>query len=301
MKINQINQNKSNNQNNPIEKRQFEFIKGLKEFTDLMKKENKIRKDFHGIRDFYNLIRGIAIELKSGDLTDNEKVAIIIKYIERNFGGIEYEIDIDFNLVLEDTKEIIELIINILEDYDFCEENTTLKLSSVFLFKKLYNLECDKVDPNSNLKIDKLKINDYNLNNCINDNIKDANSRNLLLEIRPSLSPLIYQIIKFQNPLKKIIFYDGSPFVDDNNKEYRFKILSQIQENAREDCLIILENLNQIHPFLSDLYDMNYIIKDDKKLIRICLDHLNEQLIQVNKNFRVIILVDRKSVFIIFK
>ena len=41
---------------------------------------------------------------------------------------------------------------------------------------------------------------------------------------------------------------------------------------------------------------MNYIIKDDKKLIRICLDHLNEQLIQVNKNFRVIILVDRKSV-----
>ena len=101
MKINQINQNKSNNQNNPIEKRQFEFIKGLKEFTDLMKKENKIRKDFHGIRDFYHLIRGIAIELKSGDLTDNEKVAIIIKYIERNFGGIEYEIDIDFNLVLE--------------------------------------------------------------------------------------------------------------------------------------------------------------------------------------------------------
>ena len=41
---------------------------------------------------------------------------------------------------------------------------------------------------------------------------------------------------------------------------------------------------------------MNYIIKDDKKFIRICLDDLNEQLIQVNKNFRVIILVDRKSV-----
>ena len=28
-----------------------------------MKKENKIRKDFHGNRDFYNLIKGIAIEL----------------------------------------------------------------------------------------------------------------------------------------------------------------------------------------------------------------------------------------------
>ena len=65
----------------------FEVIKGIKGFTDLMKKENKIVKDFHGIRDLCNLIRGIAIELKSGNFTDNEKVLIIIEYIERNFGG----------------------------------------------------------------------------------------------------------------------------------------------------------------------------------------------------------------------
>jgi len=233
------NEDKSNNKSKPQdrEKRQFEFIKGLKEYTDLMKKENKIRKDFHGNRDFYNLIRGIAAELKSGDSTDNEKVTIIIKYIERNFGGIEYEIDINLKLVLEDTKKNIELIKNILDDYDSYEENKKLKLSSVFLFKKLYNLECEKIDPNSNLKIDKLKINDYNLNNCINTNIKDINSRYLLLEIKPSLTPLIFQNIKLQNPLKNIELYDGSPFVDDNNKEYRFKIINKIQEDAKEDKL----------------------------------------------------------------
>ena len=101
------------------EKRQFGEIKRLKDFTDLLQKEEKVRKDFHGNHDFYNLIRGIAIDLKSGEFTDNEKVEIIIKYIERNFGGIEYEIDLDLKLVLDDTERDIKLIKNILQDYEF--------------------------------------------------------------------------------------------------------------------------------------------------------------------------------------
>jgi len=281
------------------EKKPFEFIKRSKDFKDLLKKENKIRKDFHGNRDFYNLIRGIAIQLKSGDSTEYEKVKIIIKYIERNFGGIDYEIDKDsLNLVLEDSRKNIELIKKIIYDYKYNEKKygRKLKISSVFLFKKLYNLECEKEDPNSNLKI-KEEINDYNLNNCINDNIRDVNSRYLLLEIQPSLTTLIYQNIKLQNPLKnQIVLYDGSPFIDDNNKEYRFKIINTIQGDAKEDKLIIIENLNQIHPFLFDLYNMNYVIKDDKKFVRICLENFNEQLTLVNEKFRIIILVDKKFV-----
>ena len=163
------------------------------------------------------------------------------------------------------------------------------------MFKKLYNIVCLKDDPNSNLKIDEQKINDYNLNNCINNNIKDTNSRYLLLEITPSLTTLIFENIKKQNS-KETILYSGSPFVDDNNNEYRFKIINLIQDDAKEDKLIILENLNQIHPFLFDLYNMNYIINNDKKFVRISLENFNEQLTLVNENFRVIVLMDQKSV-----
>ena len=98
-----------------------------------MEKENKIIIDFHRSHDFYNLIRGIALELKTGDYTDKEKVSIIIKYIERNFGGIEYEIDIDLQLVLKETKKDIELIKNILEDYELYEEDKEMKLSCFFV------------------------------------------------------------------------------------------------------------------------------------------------------------------------
>ena len=271
---------------------EFEYIK---EFKNLYKKDNRIRKDFHGIRDFYNLIKGIAIEFgRLGNYSNNkDKIQIIEKYIERNFGGIDYEVDIDLNLKLNDIRNNVELIGDILRNYNG-DEN---KLSSVFLFKNLYNMEVIKEEHNNMLAINKYNINNYNINKCINYNIKDFNSRFLLLKIKESLSTLICQNIKQQNPFKDIKIYDESPFIDDNNKEYIFKILNQIQDNLREDKLIILENLNQIHPFLYDLYDMNYIIKDGKKFARICLDdNFNEKLTEVNDKLRIIILVDSKFI-----
>jgi len=45
------------------------------------------------------------------------------------------------------------------------------KMSSVFLFKEIYNLQFKK-DPNSNLKINDTEIKNYNLNKCINENIR---------------------------------------------------------------------------------------------------------------------------------
>ena len=84
--------------------------------------------------------------------------------------------------------------------------------------------------------------------------------------------------------------------MDDKNKTYRFKIINKIQEDAKEDKIIIIENLNQIHPFLFDLYNMNYIIKNNKKFVRICLEDLAEDLTEVSEKFRVIIFVDKRFV-----
>ena len=44
-------------------------------------------------------------------------------------------------------------------------------------------------------------------------------SRFLLLKVKQSLTTVISQNIKLQNLFKDIIKYDGSPFVDYNNKE----------------------------------------------------------------------------------
>jgi hypothetical protein len=152
--------------------------------------------------------------------------------------------------------------------------NQKFKLNSVFLFKELYNIVCERLDKSGSLRINKDDIKGYNVNLCINDNIRDIKARYLLLGIEPSLTTLINQNIKLQNELLTITLYDGSPFIEDNNKEYRFRKINEIQEDARESKLIIIENLNQLHPFLFDLYNMNYIIKDETKFVRICYDYV---------------------------
>ena len=159
------------------------------------------------------------------------------------------------------------------------DKNKHKKINSVFLFKSIYNKYCDdnKNEISSSYKIKNDNINKYDLNKCINDNITDYNSRYLLLEIQSSLSLLIYQNIKIQNLDKNMDFYEGSPFIftEDNNDEYKYKKVNEIQEDIKSDKLIILQNLNQIQPFLYDLYNMNYEIIDEKKYTRICLDNFS--------------------------
>ena len=291
--------------------KEFGEIKIEKEYKNLLKKEKKIKLDFHGLYDFYYLIKGIAIEIgKLSNYDENEVVPIVEKYIERNFGGIDNEIDIDLNLKLSDIESKINTITEILKELmptkrgkkenkkirDKKEkENEKIKVSSLFLFKKIYNKACE-MENKYQYKISDINVNRYDINRSINDNINNINNRYLLLGIKPSLSSLIYQNIQIQNPNKIIKVYEGSPFVDDYNKEYGLKIINEIQEDIKSEKLIILQNLNQIHPFLYDLYNMNYIIKNDKKYVKINLDSFTEKLIPVNDLFRIIILMDKKKI-----
>jgi len=301
----------------------FREIEIEPEYIRLLKRDRTIKPEFHGNRDFYNIIKGVAIEGSRLSSISDEKqiVPIINNFIERNFGGISYKIDIDFNLVFDDIKEEIEtlrddllkekLIINANknhrgrdeEEEDQKKEN--LEITSVFLFKKIYNLACtlEKPKDSGNItgKIYQIRSDDldkYDLKNCINDNISDNNSRYLLLEIKSNIAPLINQIIRAQSSYRKDIdTIIGSPFSDDKNNDYKAKKVTEIQNYAcQEDKLIILQNLSSIQPYLYDLYNMNYKVIDEQKFVRICLENFSEQLTPVSDSFKIIVLVDKKFV-----
>ena len=295
---------------NPIdlEGKNFYDIIRLKKFINLFKKEKKIKVDFHGDNDFFNFIKEIALEMKRlYTFEEYGVIEILEKSIERNFGGIDYEIDIDFLLELNNIKDIIDDVKHIFEDfiwekrrndvYDEKIKNIKIKFSSIFLFKRLLSFR-DLFIIENNQKIRLYYRHDLNnLNRCIIDNINKTNNFGyLLLEINPFLSSLIYKNIKNQNPHKEIVFYDGSPFIDDNNMDYYCKIINKIQDDAQADKLIILQNLNLIQPFLYDLYNKNYIIKDEQKYSRIFLDNFNFNLVPIHDLLRIIILVDRNFV-----
>ena len=297
-----------------IEKKDFKEIKRDEKFIKLLKKDRKIKTEFHGNRDFYSLIKGVAIEVSQlNKLEENVIVRIINHIIERNFGGITYDIDIDFNFVLDDLKKDLGILKgkilneklekkldgNNEDDGDDKEkENNKIKVTSVFLFKKIYNEACS-LEKQETYQIKKHNLVKYDLNECINNNINDNNSRYLLLEIRSNLAPLINKIIRLQNSERNdnIDTLIGSPFSDFNNSDYKAQKINEIQNFASQKYkLIILQNLDQILAYLYDLFNMNYKLIDDQRFVRICLDNFSEQLTPVSESFKIIVLVDKKFV-----
>ena len=277
-------------------KRNFEEIKLMKEYKVLFKNEKNINIDFHGNSDFYHLIKEISIEMEGLSSIENNKVkSIIERYIEKNFGGIDYEIDIDFKLELNDIKDKIEFVRKILEEFiPTIKKYEKIRVSSVFLFKKAFNIECGT---EYQYQIRNKNCKKYDLNKCIIDNINGINnSRYLLIGTKSCLSSIIYNIIKIQYPDKTIELYEGSPYAEDNNKEYIFKKINDIKDDAKTEKIIILNNLNQIQSFLFDLYKMNYIIKGEQKYTRISIDNFYNELTPINDLFRIIILVDKKFI-----
>ena len=180
------------------------------EFKIFYDKEKAIKVEFHSNRDFFNLVRLSALELSKYKSIDDNTLVIstIEKYIERNYGGMDIEIDKDLDLEMEQNEDNKNLLKELLD----CGKK---KVSSIFLFKKIFNFQNKTKYIISTDNLDK-----YNLNKAINDNISNTNSRYLLLEIKSSLAPLILQNLKKQYQSEKNITYiEGSPFINDKNNE----------------------------------------------------------------------------------
>jgi hypothetical protein len=193
----------------------------------------KINTDFHGNRDFFYLIKGVAKELSENNEIDNKKLVIDIieRYIERNFGGIDFEIDIqETDLVTSNLgrKKYIEYIYN-----EYIKKKRDKKINSVTFYKMIHNYYCCFGEEKNNYggyKIEKYEK--YDIVNSIENNIKDLDSRYLLLENKSSLASLVYQIIERKASMNKdVYFLEGSPFPDDEGIQYQHRLLNIIQEH----------------------------------------------------------------------
>ena len=282
-------------ENIDFKKKDFSEIKNMKKFKEIKKSKNFKLIDiyFHGYRDLFNLIKGISKELSNPDnmyINEQDKLYVIENYIERNLGGIDYEFDIDLSLTFDDIDNEINLIKKILKEF-LNKKTGKIIISSIVLFKKIYNVICEELNYNEYI-IKQHNLLKYDLSRCIMNNIEDHNSRYLLLKINPSLSQLIYEYIRMNYPDKNIICYEQNPYINDTNNEH---IINQIKQDAKNENIIIIQNINSIKSFLYQFCEMNYIIKDEQIYYRIINNNFLEEFIPVNNKFKIIIFVDEKS------
>ena len=220
--------------------------------------ENSIQenKNFHGNRDFYNLVKIAMRELikKRHELPKNEKkilTEIGLLSLNRNFGGLE-------------------------------NSNDTIK-------KFFINLYGHKLDENVNFE------KNFSILDAINKNIMDSNSRYLMLISEGNDGSDIIKYL-LNNLNRKFIELVGSKYKTDiKSGRYSEEILNKIKYIMETDNILILRDLDMIYASLYDLFNQNFTIMGDKKFARIAFEYAKISS-EVNNNFHVIVIVSKNKI-----
>ena len=174
--------------------------------------------------------------------------------------------------------ELVQIAINSIERNFGGLENSLHEFKTIF--KNLI--------PNSN------SVDDYNVMECIYNNIEDTTSRYLLV-VSNNATYLLSSILEKMG--KKFLFVIGSQFEKDLESEnYSVKILNQIQLCMEEGNILVLKDLEVIYPSLYDLFNQNFTSVGGKNFSRIAIGGSNNILAHVNENFRCIIIVGENDI-----
>ena len=133
----------------------------------------------------------------------------------------------------------------------------------------------------------------YNILECIKDNLNDYHSRFLMLVANSTIIKYLENVLESQR--KDYIFLTGSQFQDDKKAAekgggYSEDLLNKIQYQMSKDCVLILKNLEVIYPSLYELFNQNYIKIGNKYFSKIAFAS-SKSSSEVNRNFRVILLI----------
>ena len=235
------------------------------EYIEQKRRDDRFDVNFHGLRDFYNIIKSItrelsAIEVKNTDanLIENSKNLndIAMRNIERNFGGLPL---------------------------------------SVYDFKNIYS----KINNDKTIVVDK----NYDVMRCISENIYDKESRYLLLITRNNfdlelINFLIEEIIQQNNHKNNNFetkFMLGSTFPQDTDEIYIEKIIGSIRNEINTNNILVIKNLELIYSSLYDLLNQDFVKIDNNYYTRISFG-LWKPFSIINKNFKIIVILNEKNV-----
>ena len=237
------------------------------EYKEILQKKYKKNEEFHGLNDFYQLIKTAMKYLIKAredyiDINESIKQEIGVKIIERNFAGFEFNTG---NLTNITSFEIIENI-----------------------FKKRF--------------IDFNEFKNYDIIQNIYENIKDNDSRYLLLIYNSSTYK--YMILNFilnskefkKNSDKGISFYINNVLTRNIQSDlYNNKFLEKIIYEMEKNKLFIFIDLEQIYQSLIGFFSKDYIVVSGKRYVRVGIGD-NYTFSVVNEQMKCIVLVKEEEI-----
>ena len=235
------------------------LAKSYYDYKKLLLEKFIIFYDFHGARDFYNLIKITARMLKSNKQNSIENIAMYS--IERNFGGLE----------LEDKGDNNDIIIS----------NSTKKFKQIFSKYQEINEE----------DIDK-----YDVYTCVQKNlIEENNNRYLLLISDKAKNDTLVEFI-LKKLVLNYRFIQGSKLKEDQNEGYVLQKAWSIIGSMEKGEIIILKDMEILYPKFYDLFNQNLQKYGNSLYARIVLDSTTNERHIVNDKFRCIILLNKNNI-----
>ena len=139
-------------------------------------------------------------------------------------------------------------------------------------------------------------LNKFNTMELISNNIKDNESRYLLLITKSNLSQyLVKKMVKSDQEEREIIYYLGSLFEEDLYSEaYSAKVITRIKYYLEEPIILILKNLSTTYASLYDLFNQRFNYSLGKKYTEISMRDVSSPSL-VNDALKIIILIDQKN------
>lgn len=117
--------------------------------------------------------------------------------------------------------------------------------------------------------IENFKISLFNL---IKENIKDYDSRYLMIITKSRSSIEVLAHFLKEEDIKNSFFIVGSSFDKDiSSEEYTLNVVNAITDFAEKKGTLILQNLTTIYPTLYDLFNQNFKIINKIRRCRIAL------------------------------
>ena len=229
-----------------------------KEFNKEESTKNEFIKNFHDVRDLYNIVKIFSSEMIKYNMPDYPNIIdkAITKSLARNLGGLEKNGESTLK------KYINNINFNELRTMDLVKENIISKDSRFLLL----------ISERSMFEI---------LINIIKKEIEQMNKSSVNLE---------------DDKKVEYVIYFGSPFKGDRmNTSYKTEMIINIEKSVAEGKVIILTDLEHIYPIFYDLFNKNYIKKDGKKYCRIFHGANIQKLVLVNENTKFIVLVDKND------
>ena len=232
----------------------------------LAKAYNDFLKDdqsnFYGARDFYHLIKNVSKELLK---IENKK----------NFSNDEL-IKIGLKAICRNFGGDEDKLKDFIKGFEdkFCYDKNSINI---------------------------FKNDEYNILDCINDNIKDYDNRYLMLIIEnlTTINALENRILKKYKNYKNYYILQGSKFNLEKNSENEIELIENLLKLIRyymtKDFILILKDLELIYPSLYELFNQNYMKYGDKYYTKIAFSN-TKVTSEINQKLRIILLVTQNQI-----